>query len=337
MSTGLAPDRHRLSTEEIERARRRFDIMAAEIPMKRVGRELCGLCVFHNERSPSFYVVPDKGFWICFGCGATGNAVDYVVRTRGLSFVDAVHEINGTTLCRPRNAARPVSAGENRELRRDSADYVEAIVRGCGTVCPGTAAYLYLQTRGLISKVNRAPVEAALSALRAHPSLDCTEAGRPIPALVAPITSSDGVTALQRIWVAERIEYINGVGPKDARAELRVRKKSLGQMLDGAVRMGAPRDRLGLAEGVETAIAAALLNRGMPVWATCGASRLASVAIPESVTTIRIYGDNGETGFELAHRAAQVYHRQGYKVDIRFPAPRFDDFNTELLAQECVR
>lgn len=336
MSTGLAPDRHRLSNDEIERARRRFDIIAAEVPLRRVGREMSGLCPFHSEKSPSFYVAPDKGFYHCFGCGAHGSVIDYLMRTRNLDFPNAVHEINGTT---PRQGREPVPLPPTREPSKSGGSqvYVNGILHESAPVAPGTAAYLYLQTRGLITNLNRAPTEAALAALRAHPALDCVEAGLPMPALVAPITSSEGVTAVQRIWVQDRVEYFGGTGPKDSRAPLKVRKKTLGQMLDGAVRMGAPRDRLGLAEGVETAIAAALLNRGMPVWASCGASRLGSVAIPEGVTTIRLYGDNGDTGLELAHRAAQAYHRQGYRVEIRFPAPRFDDFNTELMATEALR
>jgi DNA primase len=306
MSTGLAPDRHRLGHDEIERARRRWDLVASEVALKRKGRELAGLCPFHSEKTPSFFVVPDKGFLHCMGCGWHGDAIDFVMQTHHRSFTEAVHEINGTHARPPRGDSHPLYRAPAPSQSSASQVYVNFILHESQPVGPGTGAYFYLQTRGLISNLNRAPTEAALAALRAHPSLDCTEAGRPMPALVAPITSSEGVTAVQRIWVAERIEYVNGVGPKDARAELRTRKKTLGQMLDGAVRMGAPRDRIGLAEGVE---------------------------IPDGVTTIRIYGDNGDTGLELAHRAAQAYFARGYKVEIRFPEPRFGDWNDQLLAE----
>jgi putative DNA primase/helicase len=108
-------------------------------------------------------------------------------------------------------------------------------------------------------------------------------------------------------------------------------------MLDGAVRLMPPKPRFGLAEGVETAIAAALLNRGTSVWATCGASRLGSVAIPEGVETVVLFGDRGENGEELAYQAAAKYERKGYLVAVAFPREGFDDFNTQLLADRLGR
>lgn len=334
MSTGLAPDQHRISDEEIQRAKRRFDIFTAEIALRRQGRELVGLCPMHNEKSPSFYVVPDKGWAHCFGCGWHGDVVDFVMQTRRLTFAGAVREINGEHGRPPKGDSRPLFKAP--ESRRDTLADVERILRESRPLEPGTAAYLYLQTRGLISKYNRAPWEAAVGALRAHPALYCHENKQELPALVAPITSSHGVTALQRIWVSDRVEYVNGHGPKDSRASLQVRKKTWGEMLDGAVRMGAPRGRLGLAEGVETAIAAAVLNRSMPVWATCGASRLGSVAIPEGVDWIRIYGDNGDAGLEHAHRAAHAYFQRGYKVEICFPEPRYGDWADKAFAEVAL-
>ncbi len=325
-----------ITDQEIQSARYRWDIISADLSMKRHGRELRALCPFHNERTPSFYIAPDKGFFHCFGCGAHGTAIDYLMRTRNLDFVEAVHEINGTSPRQPREHASPPAAGPNRdEPRRDSQSEVDAVMRGCTALQEGTAAYLYLHLRGLANF--RPPSRLAREALWAHPGLYCHEIGKPLPALVAPITSSAGITAVQRIWVLPRVEFADGVGPKDSRAPLHVRKKTLGEMFDGAVRLGTPRDRLGVAEGVETAIAAALLNRGMPVWATCGASRLGSIAIPEGVTTVRIYGDNGETGHDLANRAADIYDHRGFNVEVRFPAPRHSDFNDQLQAEEALR
>jgi hypothetical protein len=320
--------RRRFSETSIEFERKRW-VVSEVHPTVRTDEVFCAKV----PDSHAFALTDDLVTGNCFGCGAHGSVIDYVMRIRGLSFPEAVHEINGTTPRKPREASLPDAGRAPPAATEDDQAAVDRILRDCRPVEPGTAAYLYLHLRGLISPRHRAPTEAALNALRAHPGLDCAETGQRLPALIAPITSTRGVTAVQRIWCLPRVEYINGVGPKDSRAPLDTRKKTRGAMLDGAVRMGTPRRSLGLAEGVETAIAAAILNRGMPVWATCGASRLGSVAIPEGVELIRIYGDNGATGQELADCARARYERQGYAVEVRFPRPRFSDFNDELLGE----
>lgn len=50
------------------------DIIGEMVPLKKAGKEFKARCPFHEERTPSFYVVPDKGFYKCFGCGKSGGA-----------------------------------------------------------------------------------------------------------------------------------------------------------------------------------------------------------------------------------------------------------------------
>lgn len=64
--------------------------------MRRTGDRYIGLCPFHDERTPSFYVVPDRGFYHCFGCGAHGSAIDFVMQTDGVGFRQAVEKLAGT-------------------------------------------------------------------------------------------------------------------------------------------------------------------------------------------------------------------------------------------------
>ncbi|MEE8544320.1 MAG: CHC2 zinc finger domain-containing protein, partial [Alphaproteobacteria bacterium] len=54
------------------------------------GREHVALCPFHNEKTPSFTINEDKGFYHCFGCGAHGDVIGFVMRAAGLSFPEAV-------------------------------------------------------------------------------------------------------------------------------------------------------------------------------------------------------------------------------------------------------
>jgi len=72
-------------------------IVGQRVALKRAGRgEFTGLCPFHNEKTPSFTVSEDKGFYHCFGCGAHGSAIDFVVETEGLSFSEAVEKLSAT-------------------------------------------------------------------------------------------------------------------------------------------------------------------------------------------------------------------------------------------------
>lgn len=61
--------------------------------LQKAGREYRGCCPFHNEKTPSFYVNDDKGFYHCFGCSAHGDAIRWMTDQRGLPFIDAVKEL----------------------------------------------------------------------------------------------------------------------------------------------------------------------------------------------------------------------------------------------------
>jgi len=68
-------------------------LIAKSVKLQRAGREFRACCPFHNEKSPSFYVNDDKGFYHCFGCGAHGDAIRWMTDQRGLPFIDAVKEL----------------------------------------------------------------------------------------------------------------------------------------------------------------------------------------------------------------------------------------------------
>lgn len=70
-------------------------LIESSVPLKRAGNEFKACCPFHNEKTPSFYVVPDKRIYHCFGCGKSGNALGWVMDYDGLGFVDAVKQLAG--------------------------------------------------------------------------------------------------------------------------------------------------------------------------------------------------------------------------------------------------
>ena len=89
------------------------EIISSRIQLKKAGREYKACCPFHGEKTPSFTVSPDKGFYHCFGCGAHGTAVGFIMEHDQLEFVEAVEELaslNGVDVPRETSAnAGPVS------------------------------------------------------------------------------------------------------------------------------------------------------------------------------------------------------------------------------------
>ena len=69
------------------------DVVARHVKLRKAGANFLGLCPFHAEKSPSFTVSPAKQFYHCFGCGAHGSAIGFLMEHAGLSYVDAIHEL----------------------------------------------------------------------------------------------------------------------------------------------------------------------------------------------------------------------------------------------------
>nr|WP_294850875.1 DNA primase [uncultured Sphingomonas sp.] len=70
-------------------------IIAPTVKLTKAGREFKACCPFHNEKTPSFYVNDEKGFYHCFGCSAHGDAIRFLTDARGMPFMDAVKELAG--------------------------------------------------------------------------------------------------------------------------------------------------------------------------------------------------------------------------------------------------
>ena len=84
------------------------DVVGGYVKLKKAGANFLGLCPFHGEKSPSFTVSPTKQFYHCFGCGAHGSAIGFLMEHAGLSYVDAIHELaQSVGLQVPRRARDP--------------------------------------------------------------------------------------------------------------------------------------------------------------------------------------------------------------------------------------
>jgi len=123
------------------------DVVQPRVPLKRAGREWTACCPFHDERTPSFYVSPAKQFYHCFGCGAHGSAVKFLMEYDRLEFPDAVEELAqsvGLTVPHESGQARP------REDHTDLYALLDAAAGFYQRALPESAgAKAYCKKRGL--------------------------------------------------------------------------------------------------------------------------------------------------------------------------------------------
>jgi DNA primase len=98
------------------------DLVGRRVRLTRRGRELGGLCPFHNEKTPSFYVVEDKGFFHCFGCGAHGDAIGFAMRAENLDFIEAVERLAAEA-----GLAVPQQTPQERERAQRQKTLLEAL------------------------------------------------------------------------------------------------------------------------------------------------------------------------------------------------------------------
>lgn len=274
-----------------------------------------GLCPFHNERTPSLHVYRARNVFCCFGCGVKGGPIEFLRRFERVDFKTAVSRlVNGRVI----TVARDHSARERAPREAEVPALVSELWGGATT--PSLASF-YLSSRGISLK-------SLPEAIRGHERVWCAEVLEYRPAMLASITDGLGrITAVQRTWLTERLEYDGHTEfPKGARPpDLRAPKKCLGSLGTGAVRLAAAGAVLGLSEGVESGLAAANLYR-LPVWATCGAQRLSSIELPKVVERLIIFGDRGPAGESAAAKAESLYRRRGYQVQTEYPDPAFGDF-----------
>lgn len=109
----------------IERVRESVDIVdviGGHVGLKRSGKQYKGLCPFHEERSPSFYVDPVRRSFKCFGCGAWGDVFDFVQKVEGVGFLSAVRSLgNRVGIALPDQSTGDVRRAEAREREREIA------------------------------------------------------------------------------------------------------------------------------------------------------------------------------------------------------------------------
>jgi DNA primase len=117
--------------------------------LQKVGREYKACCPFHDEKTPSFHVNDEKGFYHCFGCGAHGDAIKWMTDHQGLAFMDAVKDLAAEAgLDVPAPDPRAAKAAEKRDTLYDVMTAAQAWFVANLAAPEGEEARAYLATRG---------------------------------------------------------------------------------------------------------------------------------------------------------------------------------------------
>lgn len=255
-----------------------------------------------------------RGTWICSHCGS-GDGFKLLQGVLGWSFSEAAKQVD--------RIVGTVQAGPIAPERTD-ASKIRALLQvweGSRPVTRGDPVWLYLN--------RRLGLEIVPADLRLHPALRYTdEDGRDLgrfPAMVARIRYPDGTGA------SIHRTYLTDDGHKAPVPQ--AKKIMAGKPLNsGAVRLGAAGMALGIAEGIETALAASQ-RFGVPVWAATNAVLLEAWVPPEGVGRVVIAGDNDAsfTGQAAAFGLARRLVQKGLAVEIRIPDKVGKDWADEGL------
>ncbi len=133
------------------------DVINARVPLKKKGREYTACCPFHNEKTPSFTVSPNKQFYHCFGCGVHGSAISFLMEYEHLEFVEAIESLAeslGITVPREAGGKAPNKEQQQRSkdlftLLQDASEFYQLQLKG------SDKAVNYLKGRDLSGEVSK--------------------------------------------------------------------------------------------------------------------------------------------------------------------------------------
>ena len=134
------------------------EVVGRHVELKKAGINHKGLCPFHGEKTPSFIVSPSRQTYHCFGCGAHGDALRFVIEHRGLGFLDAVHELaQQAGLTVPEDDATPEERARAAQAKAQQASLSDVLARAAEhykrQLKQSPRAIDYLKQRGLTGTV----------------------------------------------------------------------------------------------------------------------------------------------------------------------------------------
>ena len=130
------------------------DLIGKSVPLKRRGKNYLGLCPFHSEKSPSFNVNPADQFFYCFGCKASGNAIDFVMKRDRLEFLEAMRQLGDAAgVERPHVSAQSRQQAGQRQQLLDACSTAAGLFQKYLRGAAGEAGRAYLAERGFNDEI----------------------------------------------------------------------------------------------------------------------------------------------------------------------------------------
>lgn len=372
----MSGQRQRFDEMELERLREQNPLSEfferCGVRLRRAGREWVGLSPFNQEKTPSFTVNDEKGFYHCFSSGMHGDIFDAVQHFKGCDFVEAVKYLGGaqeiTAEDRQRIERKKRQASEEEEAERQRT--LASVTRQFEAALPiiGTFAAAYLERRGLPATPGWTFDLRFVEALRYRGFADAeanetTDLGE-YPAMVAAIRNVSGdIIGLHRTYL-DRDEPVKLTPPGDTRRNRA--KKILGDTSGGMIRLSDLGPRLAIGEGIETVRGWFMLGLGGDDISIASAVSLGNLAgaatgglphperpdkripngvpdmdrpgviLPRNVEEVILLGD-GDSDKAMTRQRLRVagnrFRRQGREVFVQM-APDGTDFNDVWLAVE---
>ena len=133
------------------------DVVGRYVQLKKGGANFMGLCPFHSEKSPSFTVSPTKQFYHCFGCGAHGTSIGFLIEYSGMGFVDAVKDLAQNVGMVVPESDDKIPPAQRAQIAAHSMALTDAMTHACdyyrGQLRGAPGAIAYLKNRGLTGEI----------------------------------------------------------------------------------------------------------------------------------------------------------------------------------------
>lgn len=266
-----------------------------------------------------------RGTWICNNCGA-GNGMDLAIAFTGMNFAECAQAIR----------ERLGEATERKPKREIDPDQAR---RACQQLWSGAVSILdddaarYLRSRGLLGPYS--------NELRFHPSAEVTghPSRRTLPALIARVSDHAGCgVSIHRTYLENgaKAKWL----PLGETVPANARRLMAGELpVDAAIRLSAHDGVLGVAEGIETALAVTR-DFGIPCWSLINSTHMERWLVPQGLRELHVFGDNDlkfggqAAAYRLCHRAACMPN--GPKVFDRIPETPGTDWADTSAAMETA-
>lgn len=251
-----------------------------------------------------------SGSYFCAGCGP-GFGMDLIQKSTGLTFREAADQID-----------QIIGNIEVQEVKpkTDPAIRLRKIGKGLAPMDGINPVRLYLSARGL----------KPTPATRHHPGLGYYEGGRRAGTYPAMVHLFEGPNLEPLTF---HVTYLTARGEKAPVQSAKKVMPAVGPLRGGCIRLYGAKEEVGIAEGIETAMAATQRHQ-VPCWAAYSATLLEQFQPPKGINRVVVFGDNDRsfTGQKSAFALAHRLKREGYEVSVRIPEQTGSDWADQVSA-----